>query len=142
MDWIEIFQEINYLAVLVAVASTFAVGMFWYSPGVFGRAWMKELGMKEKDMKNKEGMGRAMVHSGIASFFASSVVAALMFATVTDGAVDGAIFGAVIGFGIAMSSMVTHDVFSKVSDTLTRINGLHDIVKFAVIGAVIGGFGF
>ena len=32
---------INWLAVLVAGISSFVVGGIWYSPGLFGKAWMK-----------------------------------------------------------------------------------------------------
>ena len=30
------------------------IGMIWYSPSVFGAAWMKELGIKSADMKSKD----------------------------------------------------------------------------------------
>ena len=65
-----------------------------------------------------------------------------MFSTGTDGWADGALFGAVVGLGFAMAAMVTHDSFEQRSLTLTRINGLHDIVSIAVMGAVIGAVGF
>jgi len=108
---------------------------------MFGKTWMKETGLSKKDVENKDGMAHAMAHSALASFISASVLAALLIGTFTVGAADSAVFGAVIGFGIALSSMVTHDVFSKVSKTLTRLNGAHDIVKFAIMGAIIGGIG-
>jgi hypothetical protein len=142
MDWLEALGDINYWAVLVAVASSFAVGMAWYSESVFGKTWMKLSGISKKDTEDKEGMMNAMGMSAVASFFSVSVVAALMLATGTDGWADGAIFGAVVGFGIAMGSMVVHNSFSKVPKMLTKINGIHDVVRFAIFGAIIGGFGF
>src|SRR5687768_11904520 len=33
--------EVNYLAVLLAAASSMVVGSIWYAPSVFGNAWMK-----------------------------------------------------------------------------------------------------
>lgn len=142
MEWLETIKDINYLAVLFAVLSTFAVGMSWYSLKVFGKTWMKELGIKEKDMNNKEGVMKAMAYSTLGSILSAIVLAALMLATNTVGWVDGAIFGAVIGLGIAVASMLTHDAFSLKSFTLTKINGGHDVVSYAVMGAIIGGFGF
>lgn len=38
-------MEINFLALLVAALSTFAVGSIWYHPRVFGTRWMKETGL-------------------------------------------------------------------------------------------------
>lgn len=142
MDWLETFKDINALGVLAAVVSTFAVGMTWYAESVFGKRWMKLEGLSKEDVEDKEGMMQAMLHSTIASVFSALVLAALMLATGTDGAVEGAIFGAIVGFGIAMSSLVTHDVFSKKPTQLTRINGLHDVVSFAVMGLFIGAVGF
>ena len=140
MEWLETLNDVNYYAVVAAVVASFVVGMVWYSKAVFGNAWMKELGLKDKDVQDKEGMMRSMLMSAVASFIAATTLAALLLGTGTTGAADGAVFGGIVGFGIAMSSMVTHDVFSKTSSMLTRINGLHDIVKFAVIGAILGGW--
>ena len=143
MEWIDAFKDINYIGVVAAVLSTFAVGMTWYSESVmFGKTWMKLEGLKKKDVENKDNMMRAMLHSTIASFFSAIVLAALMLATGTDGAVDGAVFGAIVGFGVAMSAMVTHDAFSLKPSKLTKINGMHDVVSFAVMGLLIGAIGF
>lgn len=35
-------MKINFLALLLAAASTLAVGFVWYNPKVFGTIWMKE----------------------------------------------------------------------------------------------------
>ena len=142
MEWIEALKNINYIAVLVAVLSTFAVGMSWYSTSVFGKRWMKELGIKEEDMNNKDGMMKAMTMSTVGSVLTAIVLAALMLNTGTNGWLSGALFGAIVATGFAVASMLTHDAFSLKSLVLTQINGAHDIVSFAVMGAIIGGFGF
>ena len=43
--------SINWLAVLVAGISSFVVGGIWYSPGLFGKAWMKDNNVTEDDVK-------------------------------------------------------------------------------------------
>ena len=45
------FGSINWLAVLVAGISSFVVGGIWYSPGLFGKAWMKDNNLTEDDVK-------------------------------------------------------------------------------------------
>jgi len=42
--------EINYLAVIVAAAAAFVVGAVWYSPLLFGEAWMTLRAMNPGDM--------------------------------------------------------------------------------------------
>ena len=43
------FASINWLAVLVAGISAFVVGGIWYSPGLFGKAWMKDNNFTEEN---------------------------------------------------------------------------------------------
>ena len=44
-------STINWLAVLVAGISSFVVGGIWYSPGLFGKAWMKDSNLTAEDIK-------------------------------------------------------------------------------------------
>ena len=44
--------NINWLAVLVAGISAFVVGGIWYSPGLFGKAWMKQNSLTEDESNN------------------------------------------------------------------------------------------
>jgi len=47
------FPEINFVAVVVAAVAYFVLGWVWYSPEVFGKAWMKELKISAKDIKKE-----------------------------------------------------------------------------------------
>ena len=87
-----ITPTINYLAVFVAAVATMVLGSLWYSPMLFGKIFMKECKMSEKDKKNgMKGMtsnyiimfGTALVTAYILAHFvdyveATSVSAALM----------------------------------------------------------------
>ena len=44
-------SSINWLAVLVAGLSALVIGGIWYSPGLFGKAWMKDSNLTEEDIK-------------------------------------------------------------------------------------------
>jgi hypothetical protein len=37
-------HSLNWLAILVAAISTMVVGFLWYSPLLFAKAWMREMG--------------------------------------------------------------------------------------------------
>ncbi|MFT4532332.1 MAG: sterol desaturase/sphingolipid hydroxylase (fatty acid hydroxylase superfamily) [Candidatus Saccharimonadales bacterium] len=141
MDWVETLKDVNYVAVLAAVAASFAVGMVWYSELAFGKTWMKLTGLKKKDVENKDKMMKGMMHTAISSLIKGAVLAALIMVVGIDGWAEGAVFGAVIGFGLVMTSAAMHDAFSHKPMLLTKINGLHDIVSFAAMAAVIAGIG-
>ncbi|HNI11929.1 MAG TPA: DUF1761 family protein, partial [bacterium] len=42
------FNSLNWLAIIVASISAFVLGGIWYSPLMFGNAWMKVAGMTEE----------------------------------------------------------------------------------------------
>ncbi len=44
-------STINWLAGIVAAASTFLLGGLWYSPALLGKAWMRANGFTEDDVK-------------------------------------------------------------------------------------------
>ena len=55
-----IFDGINYLAVLVAAVLNMIIGSLWYSPFLFGKAWMAEMGFTKESIekaKQEGGMG-------------------------------------------------------------------------------------
>src|SRR5262245_29925294 len=40
--------EVNWIAIILAAASSLLVGFAWYSPALFNKAWMREVGMTEE----------------------------------------------------------------------------------------------
>lgn len=50
-------HELNFAAVAVAALSNFLIGGIWYSPLLFGNAWMAENGFTKEGMKGRN-MGR------------------------------------------------------------------------------------
>jgi hypothetical protein len=68
MDYLPVF-DINYWAVLVAAIAANVIGMLWYSPALFGKPWLKLLGMTEEKMAQAKagGMGKKYAVNFIAS---------------------------------------------------------------------------
>lgn len=127
--------NINILAVVVAAASSFALGGLWYSPKLFGNVWNRETGVNPKAL---EGRHPARVF-GVS--FLLSLIAAVAFAVwlgpapalqtaVTQGLVTGACFVAT-SFGINYQ-------FAGRSALLWAIDGGYHIVQFVLFGVVLG----
>jgi hypothetical protein len=50
--------QVNYVAVLFAVVASMVVGFAWYSPVLFGKQWMKLMGLTKENMESaKKGDG-------------------------------------------------------------------------------------
>lgn len=75
--------EMNIWAVLVCAAINMVLGMVWYSPKVFGTAWMKGLGKSMADIEKVKGKGKGM-GSSYALMAVSAVVMAYVLAHFVD----------------------------------------------------------
>jgi hypothetical protein len=122
----------NYLAVIVAAASSFLLGGLWYSPALFGKAWNRENG-------GPIPPGHPAQVFGISFLF--SLVAAFAFAYWLGAAppLDTALrHGLLAGFGIAASSFGINYQFAQRSFRLWLIDGGYHTVQFLLFGLVLG----
>jgi hypothetical protein len=127
--------HVNWLAVLVAALSTFLIGGLWYSPAVFGKAWMKENGFTEESMKG----GNMVKIFGLAFVLGlvASVNLAMFLGEETD-ATMGAFYGFLAGFGWVATFVGTHYLFERKSFKLFLINAGYSVVALTVMGVIIG----
>jgi len=126
--------QLNYWAVLVAALSTFLVGGLWYSPALFGKAWMRENGFTEEGMK---GANMAKIF-GLAFFLA--LIAAInlaMFLGPEDSPVMGGVWGFAAGFGWVATFVGTHYLFERKSFPLFLINAGYSVVSLTLMGVIL-----
>jgi hypothetical protein len=126
-------SQINYLAVLVAAASSFALGGLWYSHALFGAVWSREAGLPP----DKKG------HPGVVfgTSFVLALIAAWLFAAVlpTSASLSQAIgFGVIVGFGWVATSFGINYGFGQRSLKLWLIDAGYHTLQFALYGAILG----
>ena len=61
--------EVNWIAIVVAAVASFLLGGLWYSPVLFGKAWQRETGLTDEQLK-KGNM--AKIFGLVAAFCACS----------------------------------------------------------------------
>ncbi len=129
------FSSINYLSVLVAALSSFAVGMLWYSPILFGEAWMEENEFTEEDIQSGD-MG--LIYG--TAFFLALVIAFNLDLFLGPDATFywGMGAGALAGVGWVCAAMGTSYLFEKKSMKLYFINAGYHAVNFVVMGGILG----
>ena len=126
----------NYLAILVATVSTFLLGGLWYSPALFGRAWMREVGLTDEKCKAQGGVGRIMGLSFLLELIMAFNLAAFLGAKAT--LTFGLFAGAAAGFGwVALSFGVTY-LFERKSLRLFFINAGYHGFALTIMGAILG----
>lgn len=129
-------DHLNYVAILVAAASTFMLGGLWYSPVLFGRAWMQEMGFTEERLKALGGTGRIMGLSFVLELAMAVLLAVFLGEKATLG--SGLLAGAAVGFGwVALSLGVTY-LFERKPLRLFLVNAGYHGVAFTIMGGILG----
>ena len=131
-------SSINWLAVLAAGISAFVLGGVWYSPMLFGNAWMvdSKLTMEEIQTGNK---GKIF---GFTAFFSLLMAVNLgIFLLDSCAGKTTAAWGAEAGFlaGIwTFSAIAIHSLFELKCWRYIFVNGGYSLVSLTLMGAIIG----
>ncbi|MDP4262716.1 MAG: DUF1761 domain-containing protein [Bacteroidota bacterium] len=137
--------SINWLAVLVAGISSFVVGGIWYSPGLFGKAWMKDNNLTEEDVK-RGNKGKIFGWTFIFSLVMAANLGMFLADPPSSCPVNCAPradigWGTMAGFlsGIwTFCAIAIHSLFEQKTWRLILINGFYSIVALTLMGAIIG----
>jgi hypothetical protein len=130
--------QVNLLAVLLATISSFVIGGIWYGP-LFGKAWMDAHGFTPDQLK--QGFNPVKTYG--VTFLIGLVTAytMAMFYGTDLGWSTGATIGVVIGGVWVAGSIATNYQFEGTGNLLLLINGGYHTLRFAAMGAIIGGMG-
>lgn len=129
------FQNLNWLAIIVAAISAFGLGALWYSPILFVKRWMRESGISEESAKESNMVmifGLSFLLSFVASFFLA------MFLGADAGGGFGAIAGFMAGLGWVFTFMGISYLFERRSFAHFLINASYSVVSLTLMGFIIG----
>jgi hypothetical protein len=135
------FSNVNLLSVLAAGIATMILGFVWYSPALFAKPWMREMGYDLNDKaKLKEMQKSAGPTYGIA--FLAGLVSAFMLAKILSiTPIDTALYGMKLGLGVWLGFVATVQLtgalFMKSSMKLFAINTGYQLVCYLVMGAIL-----
>lgn len=129
---------INYVAVVAAAVASMIIGMAWYSPMLFGKTWMKLLGISDKQQKEGKKM---MMKSMVGQFVASLVMAYVLSHFVDYSGSVGVVAGATAGFwtwlGFTATTQISGVFWEGRPFKLFLINTGASLLTFAVVGAIV-----
>jgi hypothetical protein len=129
-------SNINYFAVLAAALSTFILGGLWYSPLLFGKAWMRANKFSDTDVQT---FSKARMFGWSIIFSLVMALNLAMFLAAPDtNASWGATAGALAGLGWVAMSIAMVGLFENKSWSYIAINSGYMTVAFTVMGLIIG----
>lgn len=129
-------QAINWIAVLVAGLSAFALGALWYSPAIFGKLWMKENQFTDAIVKTSN-KGKIFGWTLILSLVMSVNLAMYLANTPGLNALMGLLFGSLAGVWIFCGIAIV-GLFELKSARYIFVNGGYCFVQMAIMGAILG----
>ena len=130
-------STLNWTAIVAAAVVSYAGGMVWYAPMVFGKIWLKTLG------KTKESLG-SPTNPMIVGFIVSLLVAvalALLFKLL--GVIDpvlGAKMGLFIGVAFGALNVLSDSLFFGTPIKLFWIQQGYRVIGLVIMGAILGGW--
>jgi|GEM_PF-1202348 len=136
MNW-----DINWVAGLVAGVVAMVPGAVIYSPGVLGKAWMREIDTSPEKMKasGARSPAQAMSMMLVASLVNGLFVSLLANSAGAKNVGDGVLVGLVVGwFWVSASLMLVF--FENRSWKWFKISALSHILTAVVLGFVVGLF--
>jgi len=139
---LELFFDINYLAVLVAGAAGFVVAGIWYSKALMANAWMEENKFTEKDLADPMP---TMVKSFISYLFLAFGIAAAFLMMKVPGAEMTAKEGALWGYFLAVlihgGAGLPNYLYEKKTLTHFLIHISNSALGMMVMGAILAVMG-
>lgn len=132
----EIFNHMNWLAILIGAVGYFLLGAIWYSPVLFAKKWQEYVNMDMTSPDAKKGMGQIMIISFILMFVCVLGIAILVARLDLHGIASGIKLG--ILTGVCFSGTAIHIVYlyEKKPLGLHLINALYNVAG-NIIAAII-----
>ena len=126
----------NHLAVVVTVVLQMAIGFVWYAEWAFGSIWMEGIRL------DPSTMGQPAAHvfpvAILGSFIIGYGMSWLLGGLRVTGAGPAARVGAIVGATLVATTLAVHHGFSAHSIAVMGVDGLKEVVTFALVALVLG----
>ncbi|MBK6858940.1 MAG: DUF1761 domain-containing protein [Saprospiraceae bacterium] len=132
MNFAQVIQNLNWLAIIVVALSTFLIGGLWYS--VFEKPWMAANNFNLEDLKKRN----MPVVFGLSFFLAFLMSLNLAMFIGKEDLAYGTIAGFLTGFGWVALGIAIIALFENRPLKYVIINGGYMIVSFTLMGAILG----
>ena len=126
----------QFLAVLVAAAASYAFGAVWYM--ALAKPWMAAVGLTKETINASDKT--PYIISGVCSILVAGMMRHIFVMSELDSLYDGLMGGFGLGLLIASPWIVTNVAFSGKSRNLMWIDGGYATIGCTIMGAVLSFF--
>ncbi len=132
---LDLFGEVNWLAVVVATIAWFAFSAIWYSVPPLSKAWATAARVDTTG----DGPPLALLFiPTLIGYFVTTVVITLIARGIgAESVMDGVVLGIVLGVGFGMVSALVNQVYEGKGSSYFLINGINAVIAYAIVGAIV-----
>lgn len=137
-----IYFDVNYLAIIVSMVATMAIGFAWYNDKVFGVTWRALVGLHADTPEQKKEMSKKAMR-GVASSVVGSLVMAFVLSNVIiwSGAsefIQYFLLGFVLWLGFIAPVVLMNVLYQQKHIKLFLIDAGYQLISIIVISIIIG----
>jgi hypothetical protein len=127
------------IPILVVAILCFLIGGLWYSPILFGNAWLKEMKATKESMMaaNAGQMPRIFGYTFLLTLVSTVALATLLEANHFRSPIKGAEMGLFVGAGLVAAREGANALFERRSFRHFLIVAAHDVVLLTIQGAIL-----
>jgi hypothetical protein len=130
--------DVNLMTVVIATVVNIGLGFAWYSKSLFGKAWMRELGLTDATLESmKSSMGKVYALMTLASLVMAYVLAHVVVVFAASTVMDGITAGFWMWLGFIATTSLNPVLWEKKSWTLYGINAGYYLVSLALMGVIL-----
>lgn len=130
--------QMNMMAVLIAAVATMGVGFAWYSPLLFGKPWMKLMGITEKSMqKAKDSLNKIYGISFVATLVTGYVLAIFVNTIQALTFSEAISLGGLVWLGFVAPVQLTDVLFGGRPWKLFAINTGYQLASLLVMSLIL-----
>jgi Protein of unknown function (DUF1761) len=134
-----LFDDINWIAVIVATLAYFVLGALWYSKLLFAKRWIADLKIDVNNPDSKKGMG-IMFGGSLVLMFVQCLALAILAGRVegiTATWMSGSKLGALTGCCFCAAAVGVNYLYEKKPVSLFLINAGYAIAGNIIAGIII-----
>ncbi|MBI5134088.1 MAG: DUF1761 domain-containing protein [Candidatus Taylorbacteria bacterium] len=140
------FENISYITVAIAAIVSVGFGFIWYSPWLFGKRYMKEMGISASEVAEAKAKGGKEMSRMYAMSFALSLATAFVVSSLLGSLIVVSLWGLVlVGFmmwlGFSLPVAANGAIYGKDSLVLFAINSGYQLLSLVLVSVVVGIFG-
>lgn len=131
-----VFNELNYLSILLAIVIGQGLEVIWFSKGMFGYFWAKDIGLTEEEMAKRDNR-YGFVTGLFLSLCTAFLLSILIHAEQGSSAFEGMLLGLLAAAFVAVAQAVNFIYETRPVRYFLIMTG-YPLVAYPLMGLVLG----